>query len=123
MKQLLNKKAEFAYLYGSIVSDRFTEKSDIDVAVYLKRTPQNIHEQWEFMSDLNKNFIRNIDVVLLNNSDIIITMQILAKGELIVNNNPRHLIEFKTKALSQYPDFKMSRKIIEDHLLNGRIYA
>ena len=89
----------------------------------MNESEHNIHEQWEFMSDLNRNFIRNIDVVLLNNSDIIITMQILAKGELIVNNNPRHLIEFKTKALSQYPDFKMSRKIIEDHLLNVRIYA
>lgn len=119
MKEILGDKAEFALLFGSLAADKIHEHSDIDVAVYLKKIPENIAERLSLRNELSRHFYRDVDLVLLNDSDIIITMQALANGELIINNNPHFFIEFKARKLGEYADFKISRRIIENNLLKG----
>ena len=50
-------------------------------------------------------------------------MQVLANGELIVNNNHNLFVRYKARKISEYIDFKMDRKAIEENILIGGIYA
>jgi predicted nucleotidyltransferase len=121
----LSEKVEFALLFGSVKNDRIMAESDIDIGVYFKKEKidYDYNEYLEFKSSLFSVSEREIDLVVLNTCDIIIAMQIIANGELIINNNPGLFIRYKSEKISEYIDFKIDRKGIEDNLLRGRIYA
>ncbi|OFZ81205.1 MAG: hypothetical protein A2583_05335 [Bdellovibrionales bacterium RIFOXYD1_FULL_53_11] len=119
LTSLLANNAVFAILFGSARENRLGAESDIDVGIFLKKPPENAKKKLEFLSRLSRNFSRDLDTVILNTSDVIITAQILANGEVILNNNPHALIAFKSRKISEYIDFKRSRKIIEDRLVKG----
>jgi len=120
---VLGNKAEFALVFGSILSENFNNNSDIDTAVYLHKEFNTPETKYELRKEIINLFNRDIDLVFLNDADIIITMQILANASLIINEIPSLYILFKAKKISEYLDFKLSRKIIENNLLNGRLYA
>jgi predicted nucleotidyltransferase len=115
---LLKNKVDFALLYGSILSDRFNAESDIDIAIFLKTYPKDIRDILDIRSSISKHFSREVDAIFLNSSDLIITMQVLANGELFITNDLKKFILYKARKISEYIDFKMSRRIIEDNLLN-----
>jgi predicted nucleotidyltransferase len=121
--ELLKGKAEFALLFGSITNDNFNIESDIDIAVYFNSEFNTKEKKAGIRREIIKSFDRDIDLIILNDADIIITMQVLANGDIIINENNSNFILFKVKKISEYLDFKISRKIIEDNMLNGRIYA
>jgi len=98
-------------------------ESDIDIGIYLKKGKPDFEEYFKLKGALSDASDRDVDLVILNTCDIIIAMQIIANGELIVNNNPGMFIRYKAEKISQYIDFKMSRKIIEENLLRGGIHA
>jgi|WetSurMetagenome_2_1015567.scaffolds.fasta_scaffold00026_66 predicted nucleotidyltransferase len=120
---LLREKAEFALVFGSLKSGRIMPESDIDIGVYLKKGKPDFEEYFKLKGALSDASDRDVDLVILNACDIIIAMQIIANGELIINNNPGMFIRYKAEKISQYIDFKMSRKIIEENLLRGGIHA
>ena len=121
--ELLQGKAEFALLFGSITNDNFNIESDIDIAVYFNSEFNTKEKKAGIRSEIFNSFDRDIDLIILNDADIIITMQVLANGNIIINENNSNFVLFKAKKISEYLDFKISRKIIEDNMLNGRIYA
>jgi predicted nucleotidyltransferase len=121
--ELLKGKAEFALLFGSITNDNFNIESDIDIAVYFNSEFNTKEKKAGIRSEIFNSFDRDIDLIILNDADIIVTMQVLANGDIIINDNNSNFILFKVKKISEYLDFKISRKIIEDNMLNGRIYA
>jgi predicted nucleotidyltransferase len=123
MVSLLQPEVEFAYIFGSLVSGRMRPSSDLDIAVYLPCASVTLQHKMAFINRLSAAFSREVDVVFLNDADIIITMQILANGELLINNNPGELALFRAKSAGIYADFKLSRRIIEQNLLSGGIYA
>jgi len=121
--KLLENEVIFAYVFGSVTSGRLHPQSDIDIGVYLKESPGSLNDKLAFNRKVSAAFNRDVDVIFLNDADIIITMQILTNGELIINNNPERLILFKAAKAGEYSDFKISRQIIEQNMLSGRIYA
>jgi predicted nucleotidyltransferase len=121
--ELLKGKAEFALLFGSITNDNFNIESDIDIAVYFNSEFNIKEKKAGIRREIINSFDRDIDLIILNDADIIITMQVLANGNIIINENNSNFVLFKAKKISEYLDFKISRKIIEDNMLNGRIYA
>jgi predicted nucleotidyltransferase len=123
IKKVVADKAEFALLFGSIVSDRFSSESDIDIGIYCKGGEISFEKKLDITLELESATNREIDLILLNASDLIITMQILANGKLIINHDPGLFLLFKAQKISEYIDFKRDRKIVEDHLLTRRIYA
>lgn len=122
IKNGLSNDVEFALLFGSVVTNRITPESDIDVGVYCKKQNLSFEERLDLKDRLESVTKREVDVVFLNSSDIIITMQILANGKLIVNNDPGLFALFKSQKISEYIDFKRDRKAIEDNLFVRRIY-
>lgn len=123
LSDYLQSRVQFALIYGSILKPSFNVKSDVDVALYLKPYGSTLSDRLAFQTELTELIHREVDVVVLDQADLIITMQILANGRLIVNRDPDAFIKFKALKISQYIDFKMSRSIIENHMLKGRIYA
>lgn len=120
---ILQDKVEFALLFGSFITANYNSKSDIDIAAFFR--PFNT--DMETIIDLNAQIIsvvdRDTDLICLNTSDIIITLQVLARGRLIFARDNSLFYQFKARKISEYLDFKMDRKIIEDRLLVGGLYA
>jgi len=119
--EILKDKTEFVLLFGSFNKESFKEDSDIDIALFLK--DEFIGRKDEVRKDLLLGIDIDVDIIFLNNADPIISMQAITNGmELLVNNRERFNL-YKARLLSIYADLKLSRKIIEGTMLNGRIYA
>lgn len=120
--KILIQDAEFAFLMGSAETNRFHANSDIDVAVFWKNscTKEQINAHCQILED---KFNREVDLVSLNNIDVIFARQVLETGRLLFNNSAGILLNWKMEKLSDYPDFKISRKIIEDNILTRKKYV
>ena len=122
LQQSLGQQINFAYLLGSFGTERFNEKSDIDLAVFWNIVP-DFSKIMEIKADWERKFGREVDLVSLNSADIIFSMQVLETGRLLTCGDPGRLLEWKVKQLAMYPDFKFSRKIIEKNILNRKRYV
>lgn len=118
IKKVLLPIAEFALIYGSAATERFNEESDIDLAVYFRKIP-TMEERIRLTVKLGILMNRDVDLIILNTSDIIITMQALANGNLILNKDPQFFYAFKAQKIGMYIDFKISRQKLEDNLTRG----
>lgn len=121
--QIMGEEVVFAYVFGSVTSGRLHPQSDVDIGVYLREPSGSLDDKLAFIRKVSAVFNRDVDVIFLNDADIIITMQILTNGELLINNDPERLVLFKASKVGEYADFKISRQIIEQNMLSGRIYA
>ncbi len=115
--QELSKKVHFAMIFGSFFSKRFNQESDIDIACYFRRR-MSLTKKLLITSRLEKKIGHPVDLIVLNGADIIITMQVIEFGKFVINHKPDLFYQFKAQKISEYIDFKMSRKIIEDHLID-----
>lgn len=114
----------FIYVMGSVGTPRFHSQSDIDVAVYWIELPE-LETRSKIMNELEDTLGRPIDLVSLNNIDIVYARQVLKTGRLIyANPNEKGLLlNWKAQKMSEYPDFKYSRKSIEDNVLTRKKYV
>ncbi len=122
LTEILEQDAEFAFLMGSAGTDRFHSQSDIDIAVFWKSTclEDQINQSTRL---LEKKFNRDVDLVSLNKIDVIFARQVLETGRLVFCLSDGILLNWKMQKLSDYPDFKVSRKMIEDNILNRKKYV
>ncbi len=96
----------FAYLYGSIATDRFTEDSDIDIGIYCsEKVYDNLYPE-RLSSKLEKGFDRDFDVRILNDRNLIFLHQVLKNGELLFSKDDRKRVEFETEVYDRYLDMK-----------------
>ncbi len=111
-----------AFLFGSFARGNATAFSDLDIAIlfYKKTDSYRINDLREKLSE-----VLNIplDIVVLNNAAPVIKMQVLKKGILLVNKDPKAYNEFFVNTVKEYDDLKRTRKEIEEKILRGRIYA
>ena len=124
LQEFLGRMVKFALLYGSVLTKYFNQDSDIDMALFLgqKIEQKSLLDLREEISGLFQQKY-DFDLLLLDSADPIIAMQILANGKLIIDNERHAFITYKAGMISQYIDFKMARKIIEDRIAEGSIYA
>lgn len=101
----------FAFLFGSYAKGTQDEKSDIDIAVYLKDEsileriplyPSRLAIKIERALDKKK----KVDVRILNGSTLRFRSQVLRFGKLLHSKDEKKRIEFETSSLLQYYDFK-----------------
>ncbi len=114
--------AEFAFLMGSAETERFHTQSDIDVAVFWKTSCDESKRQQHWRA-LEEKFNRDVDLISLNRIDVIFARQVLESGRLLFTNSDGFLLNWKTEQMSTYPDFKVSRKIIEENILKRKKYV
>lgn len=123
-KLKLQKYLAAAFLFGSQTTGSNHPDSDVDVALLFQRgrvpnTDQLLQIQDELTSVLQK----EIDLVVLNDNFPIICMQVLQKGEKIVERDRRAINEFIVRTMNEYDDLKRVRSVIEKKISRGRIYG
>lgn len=110
------------FLFGSAASGMMTKDSDIDVGILFEDRP-DVFEVNKLASDLNARFKRDIDIAVLNSASPVLKMQVLRNGTLVYAKDKKFYNQFYVDTLNQYDDLKQTRKICEDSILKGRIYA
>ncbi len=109
----LEKEPEvlFAYIFGSYAKGVQNEKSDIDIAVYLKN--ENILEKDPlYPSRLTIKIEKvlaekkTVDVRVLNGSTLRFKNQVLRYGKLLFSKDEKKRIAFEAFSLDRYYDFK-----------------
>lgn len=111
-----------AFVFGSFVSDHFTKKSDIDIAVLFNQMPV-FTEFLKLKDNLSEALSREVDIVILNNASPIIKMQVLKRGIILKEKSKAIYNDFFVKTVKEYDDIKYIRKEAEEKILKGRIYA
>ena len=111
-----------AFIFGSAVSGRLTKESDIDIAILFAHKPSS-SVLLDIINDLSTITGREIDIVVLNDSSPIIRMQVLKSGILLKKKNDAVYNEFFVRTVKEYDDLKQIRKVEEENILRGRIYA
>lgn len=122
LKERLSPYGEFAFLMGSAETARFNAESDIDVAIFWKTSCVG-EKRLQLIGELAQKLGRDLDVIALNDVDVIFARQVLETGRLLFNNSPGLLLNWKMEQMSAYPDFKFTRKIIEDNILKRKKYV
>ena len=116
--KVLNDKVKFAFIFGSAVTKYFNKKSDIDIAVWLNKYPVSVEKiiELKYLAEKSIDFKYDVDLIILNDADLIITNQILSKGKLIINNDEFFTENYIISRRSMYIDFKFYRKNLEENL-------
>lgn len=120
--KIIDTPFQFAILLGSVLTNRFHKESDIDVAILFSKEPSfDKLSKWKNL--LYDEFDREWDLVVLNKIDPIYAHQVLETGRPLILHDPGEYNLWKSTQMSLYPDFKKSRKVIEDSLLNRKKYV
>ena len=93
------------YIFGSYVSGRFSERSDIDIAVYMDGQIgwKKIVEMKYMLEDV---LDRRVDLILLNDADLELAYMILSEGRRIFVRDVERVAEFEVKIVKKYLDMK-----------------
>ena len=110
------------FLYGSAVSGRTHAASDVDIGILFGAVP-NVSQTNALTAELSSVLGKEVDLVVLNHASPILKMQVLKKGVLAFAGDPKIYHRFFVDTCNQYDDLKRIRKVCEDNILKGRIYA
>lgn len=100
-----------AYLAGSL-SNRtaFGHLTDVDIAILLMeqiKADQFLDYQLYFFSELAKRLdSESIDVVILNQSSLLLKLQVIRYGQILFSRDEKSRVSFETRAVMDYLDFK-----------------
>ncbi|MCC5908178.1 MAG: nucleotidyltransferase domain-containing protein [Balneolaceae bacterium] len=113
-----------AFLFGSEASGRSLPGSDVDLAFlfYPDKVP-SVERLPDIQDELTALLKKEIDLVVLNRANPIICMQVLKKGEKILQRDNRLYSDFFVRTINEYDDLKRVRSVIEKNILKGKIYG
>ena len=111
----------FAYLFGSYAGNRATSLSDIDIAVYLVNEVYDSTQKMDLVHSLSMALNEDgLDLVILNQAPVTLTINVLKKHIMIIDKNPLIRHQFESLIMRKYFDFSIIEKeILERRFLNG----
>ena len=113
-----------AYVFGSIVRGRLTPFSDLDLAILFREGfVPNTLGILELRETLTSTLGIDVDIACLNTAGPILVLQVLRKGEKIIEHDTYALAQFVIRAVNAYDDLKRVRRPIERQILLGRVYS
>ncbi|ETR68110.1 MAG: DNA polymerase beta domain-containing protein [Candidatus Magnetoglobus multicellularis str. Araruama] len=95
----------FALLFGSCVSGRFDEKSDIDIAVYFYKPPEGI-EIIEFINNHSELVQKDIDLTILNRASPFLRHQIMLNCIRLFIKDRIIYRDFREKTITDFLIYK-----------------
>ena len=108
IKSLLSSQDEvqFAYLFGSYARDDYTDKSDVDIAVYL--TDTSLDNRLDVHHALEVLLKKKVDLVVLNDvKNMFLLEAILKEGIVVKDAEDRAFFEVKKNhAIIDFKNFK-----------------
>ena len=128
LNQLFTKNpVNAAYLAGSLPGrTSFGHLSDVDIAILLMdqiKSDQFLDYQMYFFSELAKRLeSESIDVLILNQSSLLLKLQVIKYGQILFSRDEKQRISFETKAVMDYLDFKKYDEI-QNQALSRRLHG
>ena len=121
LKQLVGilGEAQFAILYGSLVTGAVRAESDVDLAVMFP-APLDSNMLIRLVGEVSALFGRPVDLVDLHKVGPILKMQILRNGRPVVVNDIGAFEDFRMYTPNEYSDFKICRRPAEEALKTWR---
>jgi len=115
-----------AYLFGSHVSGKATSKSDVDIAILVKKNAPKgrelLHEEDYLAYRVAKILgFKEVDLIDLNSKGIIFQHNVLRTSVLIYDGDPAFRIKFETEVIIRFCGFEPTLRYIENFQLRGRI--
>jgi uncharacterized protein len=115
-----------AYLFGSHVSGKENQESDVDIAILIKgnapRGRELLHEEDYLAYKVAKVLgAKEVDLIDLNSKGMIFQHNVLRTGNLIYDSDPAFRIKFETSVIIRFCDFEPTLRYLEGHQLQGRI--
>jgi predicted nucleotidyltransferase len=100
---------EFAYLFGSFADGSFNDRSDVDLALYLKKV--DFDTQLKISFELSKVLKKDVDLVVLNKAkNLYLLDDIIQKGIVVKDSDKR--VDFELRKHHQFLDFVEFKKRI-----------
>ncbi len=110
------------YVFGSVANNRQRAGSDLDIAILLQYSLGK-NERGELLDrlfiDLSNLLRQDIHLLLLNDSSLVIRMQVLYRGVLAHVKDRTGLAEFRTASFSMYADFAPTLRGLQERLVEG----
>lgn len=112
-----------AIVFGSAAAGRLRPESDIDLALLFAEggMPDEL-AALELRGELEQRAARDVDLIVLNRAPTVLAFQAVKKGQLIFCRDPRAFERYAVRLISEYADFKIIRRPIEEAVLKRRIY-
>ncbi len=108
-----NLFVEFAYLFGSRARAMATERSDWDIAIYLKKDPRRLPPWTVFTieAEISRAIGEEAQVIVLNAIDSpVFLFQVINEGILLIDRNVERRVLFEARVLRNYHDWKFFLK-------------
>jgi predicted nucleotidyltransferase len=101
------------YLFGSEAERTTTVRSDIDIGIVFKYK-KNLGDTRplynalysEFSKIFKPTFLRQLDIVFLQNAPITLQYNAIAYGRVVYEEDPVQRADYEEKVVNQYIDFK-----------------
>jgi len=112
---------EFCYLFGGLTKPVIRPLSDIDIAVHLDRKADMNEARFNILGRLIDIFETDeIDLVILNNAPLPLSMRILTNNKILVDKKPFARHAYESLTMRQYFDFSfLEKSILKRRFLNG----
>lgn len=92
--------------FGSTVTGRTHQASDVDLGVLLERAPETFADAADLETDLQAVFCgQPLDVAVLNHADPLFLKQVADQAELVYGSS-RALHAFQLQAFKRYVDYR-----------------
>lgn len=92
---------EFIIIYGSVLTDYYLERSDIDICIYIREEKTKLTEIW---LDLLSNFPEKYDIQMFQLLPLYLQIEIL-KGEIIYVKNEDFVYKVAYQTIDRWEDF------------------
>ena len=111
---------QLIYLFGSEAQETAGRESDVDVAFLAAETVDNV-ERFSIAQELAVKLGKSVDLVDLSRSSEVFNMQVIAKGECLLNNDNTG---FEDSVFYKYIDLNEQRSVIVDDIKRtGTVYG
>lgn len=111
------------YLFGSLAAGRARPDSDLDLAVL---APQafSASARWEAQERIAAALARPVDLVDLASTSTVLAVQVITRGQVLVDLDPGRRYAFEGRALADYARLNEERsEILERIRREERIHA
>ena len=95
----------FAYIFGSYATGKRREGSDVDIAIYTRRS-MGWREYIRLIFELEDKLGVSVDVVDLRTAPLLLAYEVITKGIVVIDRNREERVNFETKILKEFLDLK-----------------
>ncbi len=97
------------YLFGSVVKDKITPNSDVDIAVLFVQglsLLRRFERKLEIANDLEDKLKTKVDIVDLENADLYFIHQVMLNKEVVLDRDIHRRVSFEVEKRRKYFDKK-----------------